>query len=88
MTSASKNVYINKLDGIVNKCNNTRHSTIKMNSIDVKAKTYIDSSKKIYDKDFNLKLMINIKIFLQKVAFQIGLRKFLGLKKLKILCLY
>ena len=28
----------------------------------------------------------NIKIFLQKVMFQIGLRKFLWLKKLKTLC--
>ena len=28
----------------------------------------------------------NIKIFLQKVIFQIGLKKFLLLKKLKILC--
>ena len=56
MTSASKNVYINKLDGIVNKYNNTRHSTIKMNSIDVKSNTYIDSSKEIYDKDIQSKI--------------------------------
>ena len=30
MSSVSKNVYINKLDDIVNKYNNTYHSTIKM----------------------------------------------------------
>ena len=30
MTSASKNVYADKLDDIVNKYNNTYHSTIKM----------------------------------------------------------
>ena len=29
-TSMSKNVYIDKLDDIVNKCNNTYHSAIKM----------------------------------------------------------
>ena len=29
MTSVSKNVYINKLDGIVNKYKNTYHSKIK-----------------------------------------------------------
>ena len=29
MTSVSKNVYIDKLDDIVNKYNNTYHSTIK-----------------------------------------------------------
>ena len=33
MTSISQNVYIDKLDDIVNKCNNTYHSTIKMNPI-------------------------------------------------------
>ena len=30
MTSISQNVYIDKLDDIVNKYNNTYHSTIKM----------------------------------------------------------
>ena len=35
MTSVSKNVYINKLDGIVNEYNNTYHSTIKMKPVDV-----------------------------------------------------
>ena len=30
MTSTSENVYIDKLDDIVNKYNNTYHSTIKM----------------------------------------------------------
>ena len=29
MTSISKNVYINKLDGTVNKYNNTYHETVK-----------------------------------------------------------
>ena len=35
ITSVSKNVYINKLDVIVNKCNNTYHSTIKMKRVNV-----------------------------------------------------
>ena len=39
MTSISKNVYINKLDDIVNKYNNTYHTTIKMKPIDVKDTT-------------------------------------------------
>ena len=47
MTSISKNVYIDKLDDIVNKYNITYHSTIKMKSIIVKSTTYIDSSKEI-----------------------------------------
>ena len=45
MTSISKNVYIDKLDEIVNKYNNTYHSTIKMKPVDVKLNTYIESSK-------------------------------------------
>ena len=50
MNSVSKNVYIDKLDDIVNKYHNTYHSTIKMKSVDVKSTTYIDSSKEIYFK--------------------------------------
>ena len=45
MTSISKTVYIDKLDDIVNKHNNTHHSTIKMKPVEVKSSTYIDSSK-------------------------------------------
>ena len=36
MTSVSKNMYIDKLDDIVNTYNNTCHSTIKMKPFDVK----------------------------------------------------
>ena len=36
MTSISKNVYIDKLDDIVNKYNNTYHNTTKMKPVDVK----------------------------------------------------
>ena len=42
MTSISKNVYINKLDDIVNEYN-THHRTITMRPVDVKDNTYIDS---------------------------------------------
>ena len=50
MTSISKNVYINKLDDIVFKYNNTYHSTIKKKPVDVKPTTYFDSSKEINDQ--------------------------------------
>ena len=36
MTATGKNVYYDVLDDVVNKYNNTKHSTIKMKSIDVK----------------------------------------------------
>ena len=82
MNSISKNVYINKSDDIVNKYNNTYHSTIKMKSVDVKSTTYIDSSKEINNKDskFEIGDIVRIskyKTFLQKTMLQIGLRKFL-----------
>ena len=41
MTSISKNLYIDKLDDIVNKYNNTYHGTVKMKPIDVKSSKYI-----------------------------------------------
>ena len=41
MTSISKNVYIDKLDDIVKKCNNTYHTSIKMKPLDVKDISYI-----------------------------------------------
>ena len=36
MTSVSKNVYIDKLDDIVNEYNNTYHGTNKLKPVDVK----------------------------------------------------
>ena len=46
VTSISKNVYIGKLDNIVNRYNNTYRSTIKMKSVGVKLNTYVDFNKK------------------------------------------
>ena len=51
MTSISKNVYIGKLDDIVDEYNNTYHTTIKMKPINVKDNTYINTSKEINNKD-------------------------------------
>ena len=51
MISTSKNVYIDKLDDIVNKYNNKYHKSIKMKPVDVKSSICIDSSKEINDKD-------------------------------------
>ena len=57
MTSISKNVYIDKLVDIVNKCNNTYHSTIKMKPVYVKSSTYIDFNKK-NNRILNLKSVL------------------------------
>ena len=43
MTLVVENVYINKLDDIVNKYNNTYYRTIKMKSVDVNSSPYIQS---------------------------------------------
>ena len=58
VTLISKNVYIDKLDDIVNECNNTYHRTNKMKPIDVKNNTYIDFGKENNDKDSKFKLVI------------------------------
>ena len=58
MTSVSKNVYIDKLDDIVDEYNNTYHRTIKMKPVDVKDNTYIDFKKKLMIKILNLRLVI------------------------------
>ena len=42
MSSMPKSLYIDKLDDIVNKYNNTYHRNIKMKPGDVKDNTYID----------------------------------------------
>ena len=55
MTTTGKNVYYDVLDGVVNKYNNTKHSTIKMKPKDVKSdnkRVYIDEHN---EKDSNLK---------------------------------
>ena len=52
-TSILKNVYIDKLDEIVNKNNNSYHRTIKMKLFDVNPSVYIDfnkEKKKLYSK--------------------------------------
>ena len=56
MTSISKNVYINKLNTIVNKYNNTYHTRIKMKPIDVKDNTHINTNKEINYKDPKFKV--------------------------------
>ena len=49
MTAISKNVYIDKLDDIVDEYNNIYHRTIKMKPIDVKDNTYTDFGKEVND---------------------------------------
>ena len=72
MTSISKNVYIDKLDGIADKYNNTYHTTIKMKPIDVKDNTYINANKEINNKDLKFKVGDRVRISKYKKIFAKG----------------
>ena len=72
MTSVSESVYIDKLDDIVNKYNNTYHRTIKMKPVDVKDNTYIDSSEEVNDKDPKFKAGNHVRISKYKNIFAKG----------------
>ena len=62
MTSISKNVYIDKLDDIVNEYNNTSHRTIKIKPVYVKHDKYINIGKDVNDKDPNFRVGDHVRI--------------------------
>ena len=72
MTSISDNVYIDKLDDIVNEYNNTYHRVIKMRPVDVKDNTYIDSMQCSNDKDPKFKVGGHVRISKYKNIFPKG----------------
>ena len=72
MTSVSKNVYIDRLDDIVNEYNTTYHRKIKMKLLDVKNNAYIDFSKKSNDKDPKFKVSDYVRISKCKSIFSKG----------------
>ena len=72
MTSISKNVYIDKLDDIVDEYNNTYHTTIKMKPIDVKDNTYINADKEINNKNPKFKVGDHVRISKYKNIFAKG----------------
>ena len=72
MTSISKNVYIDKLDDMVNEYNNTYHRTIKMKPIDVKDNTYVNIDKKVNDKNPKFKVGDHVGISKYKTFFAKG----------------
>ena len=72
LAAISKNVYIDKLDDIVNKYNNTYHTTIKMKPVDVKDNTYIDFKKEVNDKNPKFKVGDHVRISKFKNIFAKG----------------
>ena len=70
-TAISKNVYCDVLDDVVNKYNDTKHSTIKMKTIDVK------NNKRVYivghnEKDSKFKVGDRVRISKFKNIFAKG----------------
>ena len=65
-------MYIEKLDDIVNKYNNTYHSTIKIEPVDVESNKYINSSKEIDGKDHKFKVRDDVTISKYKNIFAKG----------------
>ena len=72
MTSISENVYINKLDDIVNEYNSTHHRTIKMKPIDIKDNTYINIGKEVNDKYPKFRIADHVKISKYRNIFTKG----------------
>ena len=72
MTAISKNVYIDKLDDMVDEYNNTYHKTIKMKPVDIKDNTYIDFEKEVNDKDSKFKIGDHVRISKYKNVFAKG----------------
>ena len=72
MSSISKNVYINKLDDIVNEYNNTYHRTINIKNVDVKDNTYIYFKKEVNDKNPKIKVRDHGRVLKYKNIFAKG----------------
>ena len=71
-TSISENLYIDKLNDIVNEYNSAYHTTIKMKPIDVKDNTNINVDKEVNNKDPKFKVGDRVWISKYKKAFAKG----------------
>ena len=72
MTLVSKNVYIDKLDDIMDGYINTYHRMIKIKLIDAMDNTYVDFTKEVNDKDPKLKVGDHVRISKYKNIFAKG----------------
>ena len=72
ITLISKNRYIDKLDLIVNKYNNTYHRAIKMKPADVKSSTYFDFNEENDGEGTKLKVGDHKRISKYKNTFSKG----------------
>ena len=72
MTTIGENVYFNYLDDIVDKYNNTVHSSIKMKPKDVADYSFVEHSEETSEKDPKFKVGDNVRISKYKNIFAKG----------------
>ena len=72
MTTISKNVYIDVLNDIVNKYNNTVHRTIKIKPIDVTNDSYVEYNEELNKKGPKFKANDHVRISKYKNIFAKG----------------
>ena len=72
MASISKNVYIDKLDEIVSKYNNSYHRTIKMEPVDVDPSMYFHFNKENNNEGSKFKVRHHVRILKYKNIFAKG----------------
>ena len=72
MTAISKNAYVDVLDDIVNKYNNTVHRTIKMKPIDVTNDSFAEYNEESNKKDPKFKIGDHVRISKYKNIFAKG----------------
>ena len=72
MTGISKNVYVDVLDDIVNKYNNTIHRTIKVKPIDVTSDSYAEYNEESNKRNPKFKVGDHVRISKYKKIFAEG----------------
>ena len=72
MIAISKNVYIDVLNDIVNRYNNTVHKTIKMKPIDVTGDSYVEYNEDSNKKSPKFKVNDHVRISKYKNIFAKG----------------
>ena len=72
MTAISKNVFVDELDDIVNKYNNTVHRTIKMKPIDITDDSFAEYNEESNKKDPTFKVGGHVRISKYKNIFAKG----------------
>ena len=72
MTTVSKNVYFDVLDDIVDDCNNTYYTTIKMKPINVKSDCYAEYNVDSKEEDPKFQVGDHVRISKYRNTFAKG----------------